>query len=1009
MKKKISSFLLALSMLMTYVTAVYAVEGRTEIYSSDQFAEGGQEITVPVSVRGNAGFDNFVIELEYDPNVLTPTDEPAVPGELLTVVPEVEKTPGEIIFSASQAVSADGQLFTYKFKVNESVTTRVVSPIIINVKELSITTDGTKAHVENDAFGCSITINKDVVTQTEVQISNTEADYDGQLHGVDVSLNYDVAYEVLYNGTKDVPVNAGTYNVEVTVTEEGYTGTATGIMTINPAPVAVRALDAKKGEGGIDPELSYVTEGTLYEGAAFSGALSREPGEAVGTYEITQGTLALDQNYDISYTPGTFTIIDMLPQNVTVEDIAAKTYGDEPFKLNVTYDAESGLTQTSYESSDTSVATVSEDGTVTIVGAGTTLIKVTVAGSDTYSEAVITKELNVGKANLTVTANTMAMTYGDPVPEGFITYEGLVNGDTEAALPVDLESIGAKPAAGTYAYTPIGIETNNYNVTCIPGTLTVNKRTLSVGGLQVFDKLADGTTAGTVNASSAVLSGLVEGDNVTLDTSNLTATFASAELGQDIAVTISGIAITGTDAGNYALATTTFQTTASIKETLTAAEIAMQIGGGSIVGKNATEITLPSIPDSHTITLASSSDEAVISLDGKIHTPAVDTYVDLIFTITNKEDPADTANTAPIQVLIYCTTKVEVRVSAETAGGTVSGGGLYDAGSQVTVTASPESSYRFLLWKKDGTIVQRDLTSYTFTATRDTVITARFVKRNTGGGLLGYNNSSSSVKASVSSGTVIRGTEVELTTSASNARIYYTTDNSTPTDDSIRYTGPITISENMTIKAISVQNGRASSVKTLRYTVRNPKAELKSGASSIKYMAAYGNEFFPDESATRYEVLEALNYLFDVEQGTTEKEFSDVAAEDEELVNKFASVGIINGYDDGTFGGNRGITRAEFVTILNNTLNNTDVSTTTDRFSDIATHWAREYINAFANLNYVSGYPGGTFKPDNQVTRAEVVSVLNRIAGIKSVSSAQVYDDLPSTHWAFGQIMAAAF
>ena len=106
---------------------------------------GGQEITVPVSVRGNAGFDNFVIELEYDPNVLTPTDEPAVPGELLTVVPEVEKTPGEIIFSASQAVSADGQLFTYKFKVNESVTTRVVSPIIINVKELSITTDGDKS------------------------------------------------------------------------------------------------------------------------------------------------------------------------------------------------------------------------------------------------------------------------------------------------------------------------------------------------------------------------------------------------------------------------------------------------------------------------------------------------------------------------------------------------------------------------------------------------------------------------------------------------------------------------------------------------------------------------------------------------------------------------------------------------------------------------------------------------------------------------------------------------
>ena len=63
-------------------------------------------------------------------------------------------------------------------------------------------------------------------------------------------------------------------------------------------------------------------------------------------------------------------------------------------------------------------------------------------------------------------------------------------------------------------------------------------------------------------------------------------------------------------------------------------------------------------------------------------------------------------------------------------------------------------------------------------------------------------------------------------------------------------------------------------------------------------------------------------------------------------------------------------------------------------------------IDAFATKGYVSGYPDGGFHPDDKVTRAEVVSVINRMVGTKAISLSQKYVDLAPTHWAYSQIMA---
>jgi len=94
---------------------------------------------------------------------------------------------------------------------------------------------------------------------------------------------------------------------------DNYTLTSVADTTadITVRPVTVTADDASKTVDAADPELTYsVTSGSLVAGDAFTGALTRTAGETAGTYPITKGTLALTANYDLTFVPGTFTIIN---------------------------------------------------------------------------------------------------------------------------------------------------------------------------------------------------------------------------------------------------------------------------------------------------------------------------------------------------------------------------------------------------------------------------------------------------------------------------------------------------------------------------------------------------------------------------------------------------------------------------------------------------------------------------------------------------------------------------
>lgn len=150
------------------------------------------------------------------------------------------------------------------------------------------------------------------------------------------------------------------------------------------------------------------------------------------------------------------------------------------------------------------------------------------------------------------------------------------------------------------------------------------------------------------------------------------------------------------------------------------------------------------------------------------------------------------------------------------------------------------------------------------------------------------------------------------------------------------------------------------------------------------YIVGYGNgEVRPQNNITRAEVATIFFRLLtdDVrdENLTKTNRYSDVTRADwyNTAVSTLSSMGIITGYPDGTFRPNAAITRAEFAAIAARFDNDGDK--TAAKFSDIATHWAKDEISIAYNNGWITGYPDGTFGPQRDITRAETMTLVNRV------------------------------
>ncbi|WP_148449066.1 S-layer homology domain-containing protein [Paenibacillus ihuae] len=155
-------------------------------------------------------------------------------------------------------------------------------------------------------------------------------------------------------------------------------------------------------------------------------------------------------------------------------------------------------------------------------------------------------------------------------------------------------------------------------------------------------------------------------------------------------------------------------------------------------------------------------------------------------------------------------------------------------------------------------------------------------------------------------------------------------------------------------------------------------------ASFVKRAAQMGivtgymdGSYRPDAKVTRAEFAIMLVKAFGLTaSGGTG--FSDTKGHwASEAIVALQDNGVITGYADGSFYPKQEITRAEIVTMLSRLTNY--VASTSTAFSDVSTNWAAEQINAFADAGIISGKGNGTFKPNESASRAESVAIIIRL------------------------------
>ena len=156
------------------------------------------------------------------------------------------------------------------------------------------------------------------------------------------------------------------------------------------------------------------------------------------------------------------------------------------------------------------------------------------------------------------------------------------------------------------------------------------------------------------------------------------------------------------------------------------------------------------------------------------------------------------------------------------------------------------------------------------------------------------------------------------------------------------------------------------------------------GDDHYAYIVGYPNgNVEPNGNITRAEVatifFRLLTEKVRTANSTQSNSLSDVTRGQwfNHAVSTLSSMGIVKGHNDGTFAPNAPITRAEFAAIAARFDDkNRDTSS---KFTDIASHWAKNEIGIAANKGWINGYPDGTFRPNQYITRAEAMTLVNRV------------------------------
>lgn len=373
-------------------------------------------------------------------------------------------------------------------------------------------------------------------------ISGLNQTYDGTPREIIVeTVPSGIAYTVTYDGSPPAPINAGEYSVVVTITDANYTGSIAGSLFIQRATPTVTWNTPDSITYG-----NELDETQLNATAAVSGAFIYNP--PAGTVLNAGG----GQELSVEFTPVDSLNYNKVTQTVTIN--VNKASANVAFAdLEYIYDGSAKQATVTTDPSALTVTVTYNGSTTTPTNAGTFNVRAEVV--DANYEGVGTAVLVIDKASASLEISGLNHVY-DRTAKSVSVVTGPAN------LPVSVTYNGsavAPTAAGSYA---VSVTVSDVNYQASSNVTMVIAKSSVTPSVAVADKTYDGTTSATISGRS--LAGVITGDAVIL--SGGTAAFDNAAVGNDKTVTVTGLTLTGANAGNYALSATTVTTTADINE-----------------------------------------------------------------------------------------------------------------------------------------------------------------------------------------------------------------------------------------------------------------------------------------------------------------------------------------------------------------------------------------------------------------------------------------------------------